>query len=215
MSPFGPQPYHPFQCQYLSENAFVHFGTVICGTKNDTDNVFIPKLNNKPLKRDNEKDVESNNFIETPSEGCICLEIECSNAESYFFANMAKWQEVYLGKNADSFADYLDTNFSQQDKENYFGDAFLGDVMNTIFFTPLVNMTPPVSNVFLTFVPGARQDLLESRQFNFFVDDKKIVPIAYVNPVAEKKLIQLLFEDYFFVFPYLFKDDLVESFLAE
>jgi hypothetical protein len=89
--------------------------------------------------------------------------------------------------------------------------------MDTIFFTPLVNMAAPIKNVTIRFVELAT-DLQESENLeslNFIVSNHKLVPIAYVDLSATKKVEQLLDKDYFFCFPFLFDSALKESFLPE
>lgn len=211
MSFITSRSFKPFECELGPNYVLVHFGTVVCQSSNDLNNVFIPSTDFGKLKRDGEDGVSYNNIVSVNGNGVIYLEIDIS--ETFYEEKLDEWRACFYEKSSEAMEEYLDKNFAVEARRDYFTEAFGAEFLDP-FFSPLANITPKIIDVRIKFLqtnPSLVEDL---DTFNFISSDyKKRVPIAVVDSNSNPILTQILDIDYFFVFPSIWKAELTESFL--
>lgn len=211
MSFINTRSFRPFECELGQDYVLVHFGTVVCQSSNDLNNVFIPSTEFGQLKRDGEKGVSYNNIVNIDGNGVIYLEVNLS--ETFYEEKINEWRDCFYAKDNSTMEDYLDKNFAVEAREDYFTQTFGAELLDPLF-SPLVNISPKILDVRIKFLQ-TNPDLVEDLDsFNFITADfKKNIPIAIINSNSKPVLTQILDIDYFFVFPTIWKAESAELFL--
>lgn len=220
---------YPFQCYLNADSAsvLINFGTVVC-FKQSLDNVFIPTINDIPLKKFDDQDYAiTNSFPITSLNNVISLRIVVEDIEELVQGYTENWEHIVFNKDIDYFTDSFFYGMSRELQQEHFNtedDVFdydLNDDSNLDVaaysnFNRMVNWAPSIQSVSIVEFPIEDFDTFEDNpSFNFIQYDEegefyyKDVPICLI---FEGQIIQLVNFDYCFTFPFYWLETLKEEF---
>lgn len=220
----------PFYSQSIqgASGVLVNFGAVFCSATNSANNMFIPTVNNAPIKWFGEEGFSETNFVSTTSPNSfVCLKVVVENILDLVQEKKTQWENIVFNKNYTDFADAFQFGMNEELQQEHFNlnneenvsSINLDDKDNLDFaqncnFNQMVNFSPKIQNVSLISVDIEDFDVLEDdARFNFIQEEAgqyyKLVPIALV---VDNNITQLINFDYCFSFPFFWLDSLKEEF---
>lgn len=216
----------PFQCFLVNgvESILVNFGTVVCPTTQGVNNIFIPEINNKQLKRFREQDFSTNNLIALSSENeIISLKINLEDISVLVGSHVDLWERVVLGGSQGAFEEMINRSMNLELQRDYFNDfinenqsvedidfsGFFLDYAMSCDLNPIVSVSPKVKSVeivsesFTNFNEeeiNSKYSLIQNTEGYY-----KLCPIAVIQNGI---LTQIIDFDYVFSFPFYWLESL-------
>lgn len=220
----------PFQCFLINqtESVLINFGVVVCPNLKSVNNIFVPTIESRPLKRFREEGFSQNNSLSiSTSNSAICLKIVLEDISDLVANSTIDWESVALYEDNDLFIDLFNKTMNLDRQQELF-NLSQGDDVSSIdfeseenlsfakdcYFNQTVSWSPSIQSVSIIEYPiGDWQEIENSEDFNFIKQDEdtyyRLIPISLIRGGS---LIQLIDNDYIFSFPFFWLNSLKENF---